>query len=369
VKVLTIGGATQDIFIHYTDAFNMHLCNECGMQPYIILKSGAKIDVQDIHYATGGGATNSAVSFKRLGFQTTIFCKVGVDDQGNHIIQELKKESILTSPIIQTSKHATGCSFILPTPNQDRTILAYRGANSEIQINEIPMETIASQDMLYITSLSGNSSQLLLPITRLAKNQGVFVANNPGISQLRDGANSLRDALPYIDILILNADEATQLMLSLAQTDEALKKTLPQQKERYNYVPLLLSESLCIDTLCFNLDHFFKAVLKRGPGIVVVTNGAEGVYAATEQMLYFHPSFPVEIKHTSVGAGDAFGSCFAAMIKYGESLEDALRYGILNACSVIEHENAKTGLLTLNQLRTKITQVDKQLLQSFKELI
>ncbi len=362
MKVLTIGGATQDVFIHYADAVNMHLCSSCGQQPFLLLESGTKVEIKDIHYATGGGATNSAVSFSRLGFDTSVFCKVGSDEQGKFIQEHLQKEGVSISPVIQTEQANTGRSFILPTFEGDRTILVYRGANSTIETTQIPMQAIANSELIYVTSLSGISSQLLLPITKLAKDQGIFVANNPGMSQLRDGAPILRDSLPYIDILILNTDEAKQLMLSLVQTNETLKATLPIKKQIHTHKPVLLCESLLFKDICFNLTDFFSAVLNRGPRFVVVTNGAEGVYAATNETVYFHPSFPVEIEHTTVGAGDAFGSCFTAMIAQGNSIEDALRCGIVNACSVIGHEDAKSGLLTKKDLEKMAKEIDPTLL-------
>ncbi len=91
-------------------------------------------------------------------------------------------------------------------------------------------------------------------------------------------------------------------------------------------------------------------MLKLGPRIVVVTNGGEGVYVATPDKLYFHPSVSTKIVNT-LGAGDAFGSCFVGMIYAGVSIGDAMRRGVLNSASVIAYPDAKTGLLNSEQLQ------------------
>ncbi len=365
MKVLTIGGATQDVFIHYTGAATMHLCNECDEQRFLLLKAGSKIEIDKIHYSTGGGATNSAASFSRLGFATSIFCKIGTDSQGSFIKQHLEQEGIAIDNVIQTHSVETGISYVLPTSAKDRTILAYRGANATIKEDEIPYKEIQDSDAIYITSLSGPSSQLLLPIAQHAKKHNRFVANNPGVSQLRAGADILRKTLPYIDVLILNTDEAKEFMLSLAHSDEDVRVLIKKitENKTAGSAPELLQAPLTFQDICFDLRHFFQAVLQRGPKIVVVTNGAEGVYAANKESLYFHPSFDVEIEHTTVGAGDSFGSCFVASILKGTSVEDALRSGIINACSVIGHEDAKSGLLSNKELKNKLEKIDKKLLQ------
>jgi sugar/nucleoside kinase (ribokinase family) len=375
-KVLTIGGATQDIFIHVENIKTATLHNGVHSVPraalatpseksFIMLQEGSKIEVSAIDYSTGGGATNSAVSFKRLGFEVGTIIKLGNDLPARAIITMLKTEGTITEHIIRSYKNATGISYVLPTPSGDRTILAFRGINAQVNPGDIPLNAIKNYNQLYITSLSGESSQLLLPITRQAKKQRIPVATNPGSSQLAAGADTLREALPNIDILILNADEAKILMASLLQTSETLLKEIKHEQEEPNpELPELLGYHISYNTICFSLRHFFKEVLRYGPNIVVVTNGAEGVYVATQNTLFFHPSLKVKIVNT-IGAGDAFGSCFVASIMQGNPIEEALVKGIINAASVISYLDAKEGLLLQKKLEQLIKATDPKLLQSF----
>src|SRR3990170_6772363 len=172
VKVVTIGGATQDIFIVYADIQTMRLHIKHYAKSFTLLGKGDKIEVKRIDYATGGGATNSAVSFKRQGFDAVPFFKIADDEPGRFIIQKLKEEKIITDYVVMNDD-CTGISFVIPSGEGDRTIFAYRGANAYIGEQEIPYDLIDTADCLYITSLSGASAQLLLPITRYAQKKGI----------------------------------------------------------------------------------------------------------------------------------------------------------------------------------------------------
>ncbi|MEX0940296.1 MAG: carbohydrate kinase family protein [Candidatus Babeliales bacterium] len=365
-KILTIGGATQDIFISYEHAEMVTYCkSEVQEKSYMLLQEGKKIEVQNIHYATGGGATNSAVSFKRLGFNVSTFVKVSEDIAAQEVLKKLEQEGINTEFIKQETKGSTGVSFILPTVSGDRIIFAYRGINGQVVKNDIPFDSIKEFDQLYITSLSGNSSDLFLPISKQAKEHDIYVATNPGSSQLAAGAEIMRESLPYIDTFILNAEEAKIFMLSLVKTSERLLKQVEHAEETLNPdLPELLSCHISYDSICFSLPQFFKEVLKRGPKIVVVTNGAEGVYVATKEHILFHPSLEVDVYNT-IGAGDAFGSSFTASLVHGKSIEESLVSGICNAASVISYLDTKEGLLTLDKLENNFKKVGINQIQYF----
>jgi sugar/nucleoside kinase (ribokinase family) len=61
---------------------------------------------------------------------------------------------------------------------------------------------------------------------------------------------------------------------------------------------------------------------------------------------YPDPRAPYEI----TGAGDALASTTVAALAMGESLENALRWGSVNASAVLQKIGAQEGLLTRAQL-------------------
>ena len=215
-KILTIGSGMQDIFTQYEGVETLHLHTKEEDFAYVCMRAGRKIELQDIVYYCGGGATNSAVSFARAGFEVQSFFKIGNDNAGDFILQTLKKEHVATTHALRTDKVPTGQSFIIPGPQGNSAVLVYRGANITLTEKELPESAIADADHLYITSLSGPAAPLLIPITQLARKYNKPVAANPGTSQLHAGAEFLKAALSGIDILIMNSYEAELLMTSLS---------------------------------------------------------------------------------------------------------------------------------------------------------
>jgi len=362
-KVLTIGGATQDIFVCYDNLHMISMQTPNGMQPFLALQEGAKIEVQSLDYHTGGGATNSATSFSRLGFSTGCCIKVGNDNQGRHITKELADARITLYSTID-KKIATGTSFILPTKNKDRVALVWRGANTQLQHRDIPNQALSKTECLYITSLSGNASHVFLPLAQHAKKLGKKVTTNPGTSQLTIDADSLIKALPYVDILIMNNHEAHLCMESLIQQHSNTQNNTIKRNADI-LAPELLKATRTHKNICYDMKNFFKTMLSRGPEIIVVTNGKEGVYVASQNTLLFHPSLPTKIVNT-LGAGDAFGSCFVATILKENNIKKGILCGLLNAQSVIEHLDAKSGLLTKQELEKRYQQLRHQALNQFK---
>lgn len=365
MKIITIGSATQDVFIVYENAETLHFHTKNGHESFIVLREGAKLDVKELVYSSGGGANNAAFSFKKLGFDVTPCLKIGADEAGNFVLKKLKEAKIPTNLVLQKKNEQTGISFIIPSLEHDRTILAFRGVNTTVTQHEFPFDELKNYDLIYITSLSGNSSKLLPFITQTAKKHSIPVAINPGVSQLSTGAATLKKSLPNIDILILNSSEAQTFMQALQEDQNTNDKMPFKSSKKSSIKPSLFEKGATINNSPFNIYTFFKRVLSYGPRVVIVTNGAEGVYLATKDAVYFHASLPDGVVNT-LGAGDAFGSTFVGMLAMGETIEQALRYGVINAASVIGFMDTKQGLLTKKELEKREKTVDKALLQTFK---
>ncbi len=117
----------------------------------------------------------------------------------------------------------------------------------------------------------------------------------------------------------------------------------------------------------FSLREFFKKVQSQGPKIVVVTNGSKGVYVCEKEKLLFHHAVKVDVVNT-LGAGDAFGSSFVGAYLTGSSLEEAVRYGVINSASVVGFSDAKTGLLNRTEIQKRLIKLDPNLLEVLPSL-
>ncbi len=350
MKIGTVGSATQDIFILYEGAQTMHLHSQKETQTFLIFEQGTKIDIPSLYYATGGGATNTAVGFKQLGLDVEAFFKIGKDDEaGAAVLSNMKQEDIGIDHIAIDDKVPTALSFIIPSIERDHIVLCHRSANKLLRQEDFPLDILKTFDYLHINPLSGRSRALLPYLASHARALNIPVATNPGRNQLMDAPEELIAALEHIDILIMNACEASYLMKSFLKNETV--QPLPQPPIKGD-APRLLEHFISLNNTTFTLYDYFKEIFKKGPSIAVVTNGAEGVYVATPTMLYFYPSIQADII-SCLGAGDAFTSGFIGSLALGKDLETAMHLGVINAWGVIQQLDAKQGLLTLDQLEAE----------------
>ncbi len=295
--VITIGSAVRDIFIRSKDI-------EIKQDSAIILKYGSKIDIAKMSISYGGGGLNNAIAFSRLGFKTAFLGEVGLDADGDAIANELKKENVSTELLIR-SKDETGSSVIIVGSSNERTILAYRGANMTMSYSEVKWNKLRAK-LFLITHLYGDSAKLLPHIVKHAKKTGAIVAINPGSMQLKNGMNYLKKILDRVDIFIVNEEEAETL--TGVKEHKALKK------------------------------------MREIADIIVITKGNKGSITFDGRKFYTAGVHRAKIINR-VGLGDAFSSGFSAGMLLKNDVEYAIKLGSTNATAVGTHKDAHEGLL------------------------
>ena len=320
--IVTIGSATRDVFIK-TDSFikikKRDLKIEINISPNDvvgILPLGSKVEIDNIHFDIGGGATNAAVSFARKGFKVVSINALGNDFNGHYIKKALLKENVNT--LFQKIKDKfTGYSLIIVGNEGNRTVLVYRGASSNLNIDKIKWNLLKNAKWFYITSLDGNMD-LLERIIKFCKYNNIKIAFNPGSQELKHNI-LLMEFLKNVDILILNQEEAANLCeFSFDKTDDIIKKLA----------------NLTISN------------------IFVMTKSRKGVVVSDGTNFYEAGIFKEREAVDRTGAGDAFGSGFlAGFLKKG--IKEGIREGSANSTSVLEYMGAKQGLLTLNELKSE----------------
>ncbi len=303
--VITLGAATRDVFL-ISREFQLIRSHEFSTGVGECVALGAKIDIDDLFLSTGGGATNAAVTFAHLGYSTAAIAKIGKDEAGQTVINDLQAAAVDTSLLRVSPKEKTAYSTLLTAKNGERSVLVYRGASQNLSAADVPLTKLKTR-CLYVTSLGGNV-QLLDRVVTAARKAGAMVVVNPGKAELKQ-AKELLAVLPKIDVLLVNLEEARMLVEQVEGDAQTIGQAL---------APLV--------------------------GTLIVTNGSKGSYAFSQgNGWYARTSGIKSISRT--GAGDAFGSGFVAALLKGLPLEDALRVGTLNAESVIQHFGAKAGIL------------------------
>lgn len=320
--IVSIGSATVDQFAE-TDSELIRIETPTMQEKLIAFPLGSKILVRELNLAVGGGGTNCAVTFSRLGLKTAYLGKVGTDGNGDFVIDTLRKEGI---EFIGPREGTTGLSIILNSFAHDRTILAFKGCNNDLKINEIkPFET----KWVYLASMLGQSFETIVSL--LAQNN-YRVAFNPSNYQAELGFSVLQPLLDKVEILVMNLEEACKFLGLLFQER-------PPAKE------LLLK------------------LMDLPPRIFVITDGEEGVHV-TDREFYYRamPQEGLTVLETT-GAGDAFASTFTAACVMDEPIEQAIHLAMTNAESVLVHQGAKEKLLTRDELYLQAQSVRRKMIK------
>lgn len=319
--VITFGSATRDMFI-ISNNFKTLKSDDFVTGKGMCVPLGSKVYVEDIIFASGGGATNCAATFALQGLATACVTKVGDDPGGSAILDEIKKLGVNTGFVIKDKKLKTAYSVILSVPKGERTILVYQGACHNLTKDEISWAELKKTKWFYISGLSGKSAELFEPLINFAYENRIKIAVNPGDTQLNLGIDRLEPLLNKIDIFILNKEEATKLTC------------LPYNAEK----------------------EIFKRLDVWVKGIAVMSKGPEGVMVSDGQNIY-SAGIPESDILDRTGAGDAFGSGFVAGLiqKAGSKkpepsdIEYAIALGTANATGTVQQFGAKNGLLKKEQ--------------------
>jgi ribokinase len=304
--IVTLGSATVDVFVKTRKPqIVKHRQHED-----VCYAIGEKVLVEDLHVDTGGGGTNTAVAFSRLGLKTGWVGKLGRDLHAKTVLDEMKREKV--NAMVSHGTGMTGYSVILTGLEHDRTILAYKGVNDQLSATDVPWKKLGTK-WLYLSAMLGKSFDTLVKAAQFAKQNNIKYAFNASMYLARQGVKALRPIIKDCDVLVLNREEAQALL----GTQEKCRDMLPE------------------------LQKYAKiAVITDGPRPAHAYNGIEH-YEIT----------PPDIKVIeTTGAGDAFASGFVAGLMVKKDIAPALQWAMAESCSVIQHIGAKQKLLTRKEI-------------------
>lgn len=307
VKILAVGAAVQDVFLSHSEEFEP-VSDKSTHEQFMQLDLGAKADVNNITFSTGGGATNAAVTFARQGLAADFMGTIGHDPAGRAVIDDLDREGVDTTHVSYNEKLSTGYSVLLLAPTGERTILTYRGASTHYLAKNFDLKD-TDANWLYVSSMAG-SFETLDKLFAQAKRKGMKIMFNPGKGELAH-PNKLRALLEDVEILSVNKEEMATLV-----EGTTIEELVVHGR---NYVP-----------------------------VVIVSDGPNGVCASDGKTIVKAGMYEDVKVIDRTGAGDAFGSGFLSQWVQGKSLADCIVFASANSTSVVRYIGAKTGILHKN---------------------
>jgi adenosine kinase len=310
--VLGIGNAIFDVLVRTDEGFlAAHGMAKGGMA--LIDEARATAIYQDMGPATemsGGSAANTIVGVANLGARAAYVGKVRDDQIGRLYVHDIRAAKVAFETKPADGGPATGCSYILVTPDGERTMNTYLGAAQELMPSDIDAAQIAASTIIYLEGYlwdPKSAKEAFVKASTIAHGAGRQVALTLSDSFCVDRyRGEFLDLMRNGTVDLIFANEAE--LHSLYQTsdfDTALKQ------------------------------------LRSDTKLGIVTRSEKGCIVASTDGVVAVPAFPIEKMVDTTGAGDLFAAGFLFGLVRGAGYENAGRLGALAAAEVIQHIGAR----------------------------
>ena len=264
----------------------------------------------------GGKGANQAVAAARLGAKVSMIGRVGSDDFGQQILQNLRAESVNTDTVSKDSETGTGIALITVDAQSQNTIVVSSGANmncGKLEIGHLE-SLLGSVDCLVLQNEV--PYEVNLQAARLARENKIPVVWDPA-----PFVTGTQELIKHVDFLTPNQNEA-ELLANCEITDEK------------------------------SIHNAFLKIKESSDAVCLITMGEDGVYFLSVPGINQIPSFLVD-SVDSVAAGDAFAGGFAVALSEGETLRSAARFG----CASGALATTKLGAQSAMPFRKEVDQM------------
>jgi sugar/nucleoside kinase (ribokinase family) len=320
--VLGIGNAIFDVLVQTDEGFlSRHGMTKGGMA--LIDEARATSIYRDMGPATemsGGSAANTIVGVANLGARAAYVGKVRDDQIGRLYTHDIRAAGVAFETRPASDGPATGCSYILVTPDGERTMNTYLGAAQELTPGDIDAAQVAASSVIYLEGYlwdPKSAKDAFVKASTIAHDAGRQVALT-----LSDSFCVDRYRGEFLDLMRGGT-------VDLVFANEAELHSLYQTAD--------------FDTALTQL----RSDIKLG----VVTRSEKGCVVASTDGVIAVPAFPIDRIVDTTGAGDLFAAGFLFGLVRGAGYENAGRLGALAAAEVIQHIGARpqTSLKELAQ--------------------
>jgi sugar/nucleoside kinase (ribokinase family) len=320
--VLAIGNAIFDVLVQTDEGFlaqhgmikgGMTLIDEARALA-IYNAMGPAVEM------SGGSAANTIVGIANLGARAAYVGKVKDDQIGRLYSHDIRAAHVAFETRPASEGPATGCSYILVTPDGERTMNTYLGAAQDLTPADVDPAQIAASAMVYLEGYLWDPKQAkeaFLKASTIAHGAGRQVALTLSDSFCVDRyRGEFLELMRSGTVDVIFANEAE--LHSLYQTSD-------------------------FDTALKQLAEDVK--------LGVVTRSDKGCIVAAGDTITAVPAFPIDKMVDTTGAGDLFAAGFLFGLVRGAGHENAGRLGALAAAEVIQHIGARpqTSLKALAQ--------------------
>lgn len=261
--------------------------------------------------AGGGKGANQAIAAARSGAQTSFIGRVGADENGKFMLQQLVNSGVTTDLVAVDEDAGTGQAFVMVEKSGENRILIYGGANAQLSAADMKkaQAQIAAADLMV--------AQLETPVEttqfafQMAKELGVKTILNPAPAVAKLPAELLKNT----DVITPNETEV-EILTGIAVTDEAAMLKAAQRLH------------------------------DLGVATVIITLGSKGVFYDDGAQHGIVPAFKVQAVDTTA-AGDTFlGALSSELNPDLSNLKTAIEYGNKASSLAVQKMGAQPSIPT-----------------------
>ncbi len=320
-KIIGIGNAIVDVLCRVDESFLASQNLAKGSMSLIDEKKAIELTkLGMLQMTSGGSVANTMATLAQLACSSYFIGKVGSDEFGKQFIKEF--EEVGGKFIGENSyNQASAKSFVLITPDAQRTMCTYLGCASQINTRDIDEKNLKNADFLYLEGYLWDDAETIEALRKaitMAKKRGIKVAFSLSDSFcVSRHKQDFLNLIPDLDILFANEREALELI---------------SEKEYSN-------------------DKFFDFFSQNPDLIAVVTRSEKGSCVFGYGSVLDVPTQSVSNILDVTGAGDAFAAGFLYGIINDFDLEKSAKYGNLLAGSIIQQVGARFSKEQLQKTR------------------
>ncbi len=313
LDVLCLGNAIVDIIAPVDDDFLLAQNVAKGGMNLIHEQRAEQLygAMGAVTVVSGGSAANTAVGIASLGARAGYVGKVRDDEVGGLFARDLRATGVAFDTAPAGEGPATARSFILVTPDGQRTMNTYLGACQNLTVGDIDEPTVRAAGIVYLEGYLWDP-----PAAKQAFVKAAGIAH----------AEGRRVALTLSDSFCVDRYRAEFLDLMRTGTVDIVFSNESELHALYQTA---------------DFDTALAALRAERNVLGVVTRGAEGSVVATREAAVAVGAFAIDRLVDSTGAGDLFAAGFLAGLSQGQDHRACARLGALAAAEVIQHLGAR----------------------------
>ncbi len=283
----------------------------CALDQMYYQNSDGSYNKEPSMKVPGGKGANQAVAAARAGAKTTIISRIGKDEIGKSILENLNFNLVNTSNIEMVDNLQNDCANIyINLKDKDNDIQRISGAIDSFtpdMIEDYKDVLLNSKVIVCQLKVPKEVTQALIEFCHKHNKFLILTPCRPAKLSINEENN--KELIDKIDIITCNKSECETI---------------------------------------FNTDDIMACV-KQYPNKLIVTLGKDGLIYHNGNRIIHMPAINTEVVDT-VGAGDTLCGNLAAFISSGIDLQHALRKAMYASTMKLQVKTAQTGMPYLDDL-------------------